>query len=355
MLDQQDPSDVLAGPKLPHLVYADGRDDMHYGTIFAADVFFLTESERTTLRARVAERPRYAGRQRDLRLLSTSRSLDLTNNEFDLVVGNPPWEEAGEKSANAATWATVFGLAVGDGSLSQLFIHRSLAFTRPGGIVALLVGAKVLWNDRATSCAFRRHMLMRTTVRQVVNMAHVRREFFVGAVAPFVLMVLENCQPRPSDRVVFWNARRTRARDRHQSVMVTQLDRRVVTQRDLLETDYLWKTYWWGSHRDAALISRLAAERTLGDVVRGVVPEPAYGWQRGTVRPTGVLARLPELSVRAVRQFGPLLQQWFLPPPTGVKRDPDHRLYVGPRLIITHGIKDGTGPIARTRACRIHL
>ncbi|SHL71771.1 hypothetical protein SAMN05444389_10111 [Paracoccus solventivorans] len=102
-----------------------------------------------------------------------------------------------------------------------------------------------------------------------------------------------------------------------------------------------------GGHHDAALLSRLALERTLGETVRSADPQPRYGWQRGNTVPSGKLATLPELSNRKVQPFGRLQEGWFVPPPTGIKRDPDQRIYSGQRLVITHGVREPVGPVAR--------
>jgi len=88
-------------------------------------------------------------------------------------------------------------------------------------------------------------------------------------------------------------------------------------------------------------------ERTLGEEVKGVEPQPRYGWQRGGSAPSGKVAVLRELSNKAVQPFGPLRDGWFLAPPSGVKRDPDQRIYGGQRLVITRGVREPTGPVAR--------
>lgn len=54
-----------------------------------------------------------------------------------------------------------------------------------------------------------------------------------------------------------------------------------------------------------------------------------------------------ELDNKKVEPFGPLRADWFLPPPRGIKRDPDQRIYQGQRLVITRGVTELVGVIAR--------
>ncbi len=347
LLDQQEPPDIAAGGPLPYLMHTGIRDEEHFGILVVANAFALTDDERQELTQRVTTKKVYKGRANDVNLLATAGNLDLPLGGFDVVVGNPPWQEAPSKSSVPRLWAASFKLPAGEGSYSQLFIHRALAMLRGSGRLGLLVGMKAFWNDRDTSRAFRRHLLARAALKQIVNMSHVRRVFFAEAVAPFAFLLAENRPPSPDERLVLWNARRARAVERLRSMASVPLDRRVVAQHDLTEADHLWKVYWWGGHHDATLVSRLGLERTLGEAVKGVEPQPRYGWQRGGSAPSGKVAVLRELSNKAVEPFGPLRDAWFLPPPTGTKRDPDQRIYGGQRLVIKRGVREPTGPVAR--------
>ena len=199
LLDQQEPPEILAGPPLPHLIHGGTRDEDHYGAILPTNAFLITASERAMLAGRVASKRRYKGRASDLKALFQSSILDLAEENFDVIVGNPPWEEAAKDGTQARTWVEAFRLPVGEWSYSQLFMLRSLALLKPGGVAGLLINVKVLWNQRPTSREFRRHLFGRATVKQVVNMTHVRRVFF-KAVAPFAFIEFLNSPPPPGTR-----------------------------------------------------------------------------------------------------------------------------------------------------------
>ncbi|PWE52991.1 hypothetical protein DEM27_28320 [Metarhizobium album] len=362
LLDSQDPSDILAAGPMPHLIGGAVRDDLHFGTVLVANAFDLMAHEREEIDAFNNLRKRYAGKADVVELLAAG-TLDLRPNSFDVIVGNPPWQEAADyviedgkealrKKGGAARvallWAQRYGYLIGDKSYSQLFLYRCLSLLKPKGRCGLLVSAKVLWNARDTSRAFRRQFLGQVNVHEVVNYTHVRRLLFAEATAPFMFLHYSAREETSrSGMVSYWSARRTSLVEKTRTIGLMQMERHFVRQTDLEAFDYLWKTYWWGNHRDAALIGRLGMERPLSDFLNKDGCLPGYGWQKGSKPARGDLATLRELSSRAIEPFGPSKENWFGDPPKGVGRQPDERLYRGMRLLTKTGISEPQGTVSR--------
>jgi hypothetical protein len=329
-LNYQSPRDIRASGPLPRLIHRDG--DSHGTTVLVvADAFSPTMTE-----AADAETPSQSG-------------LPWPSETFDVVVGNPPWDEPKERSARTGEeWASSRGLPVGDRNPSQLFIWRALSILKPNGTAALLVAATALHNSRRTSQVFRARWLDAIELDAVVNFTPARSLFFEGGIAPFMLVKFRR---RSQDEVgrtfqpfSYRTVRPSAALASTRSLWHARVDRRWVDQEALRRRDYLWKTYAWGSHHDDALMARLDAEKRLADFL----PEdstPAYGYQRGADPPSARLASLP--SLRRIAPWGPLRSSWFESPPVGVKRQPDERLYEGQRLLIARGVRTGFGPNAR--------
>jgi len=102
--------------------------------------------------------------------------------------------------------------------------------------------------------------------------------------------------------------------------------------------------YAWGGHHDAALLGRLDLEPQLGDCLPKD-PRPRWGYQKGRAEPS---AKLRELrSLKTFEPWGPIKPEWFEPAPAGVGRQPDERLYEGPRLLFKSLVKAGFGPYVR--------
>lgn len=363
LLHYQDPPDILAHKRLPYLIYEKNQpnDEYHYGVLHNANTFDLTKEEEQSLKAKLAEKKTFAGRASLQRFLETSQTLNVPLQSCDVIVGNPPWDEPKKKTGKTASeldyqtdqsqaieWARAFRLPVGDNSPSQQFVYRALSLIKPQGAVGLLVHSSVLYNQRATSQKFRRQWLSSSTLNEVVNFVHVRRLFFDKAIAPFVFLNFAPHADRSNDdRFVYLSARRTKVAQELRIVALTNADRRIVRQAEVRDRDYLWKTYWWGSHRDAALLTRLSSGERLQDVLKDDDPKPQYGFQIGNKKPNQTLRTLRPLKSRKLRFYGPLRDEWFEDPPRGVGRQPDERLYEGQRLLVVRGIKAGYGACAR--------
>ncbi|HYT44327.1 MAG TPA: N-6 DNA methylase, partial [Methylomirabilota bacterium] len=386
------------------------KDEQYYNLLFNANAFGLTPEEKNELEGDIRQKKIFKGRANLQLLLNAEQNLDVKLHSFDVVVGNPPWSEVSkyinplpcddlpllyevpkpfryDKQSHTLTitdqvrltdlakvkqilpselheplnklkqqsdecfqairWAEAYKKPVGDNSYSQLFIYRSLSFIKENGIIGLLVHSSVLFNERRTSREFRQVWLSSSKIHQIVNFAHVRRLFFNKSVAPFFFTSFESSQADLEDHyIVYTSALLTKAAEQLRSVILTKADRRIVRQSELQERDYLWKTYWWGNHRDAALLATLDMEYRLQDFL-SADPKPGYGFQKGNIPPSETLRKLRSLKSKNLKWYGPLEDKWFEEPPTGTSRQPDERLYHGQRLLVVEGIKSLTGICAR--------
>lgn len=322
LLNYQSPSDIRQAGPLPSLIggFPAGRG----GVVLAvADAFAPTLDEG----------------------LRDAGALPWPRGHFDVLVGNPPWDEPrGGQRTLPDRWQAERGLPVGERSRSQLFLWRSLDLVRSGGIVALLVNATAMHNARSTSKQFRAQWLGVVALDSIVNFTPAREVFFSGGISPFFLLVFQARQPEPGRLVEYRTLRPSLALTHSKSVTFASADRRWVSQESLRRRDYLWKTYAWGSYHDDKLMSRLDAEST----VREYLPEgsrPGYGYQFGSDRPSPVLAELR--SLRSLESFGPLDPSWFESSPRGVKRQPSEALYTGTRILVSRGVQPSFGPKVR--------
>jgi hypothetical protein len=358
LLHYQKPPDILAYKRLPNLIHGEesiSPDKNRYDVLYNADTFGITAEEEEILRNKLNRKKVFAGRAIIKRLLEKSPKLKIKLHSSDVIVGNPPWDEPKKKAASsqdsslqAQLWAKVFNLPVGDNSPSQLFMYRALSLVKPGGVIGLLVHSSVIFNQRETSRRFRQRWLALSKLSEIINFVHVRRLFFDKAVAPFVFVSFYPQQAKEEDHsFVYLSARLTKMAEETRVVVLSQADRRIVRQSDIQNRDYLWKTYWWGNHRDAALLSLLEAGARFQDVLREGDAKPQYGFQHGRKPPSDVLRNLPALNSKRLQFYGPLKEEWFEKPPTGIGRQPDERLYQDQRILVVRGIKAGYGAYAR--------
>ncbi|MXV19982.1 HsdM family class I SAM-dependent methyltransferase [Deinococcus xianganensis] len=323
LLHYQEPREIRKSPSLPGLIYrehqnADDYDE--YGIIINSDAFSSDMIKTIS-----------SDSHRGL-------SLDFLNGQFDLVIGNPPWEEAKSDSL-AMRWARKFDFPIGDNNLSQLFIHRAMKLCREGGIVSLLVHSNVLFNQRRGSIDFRRFLLENATITKCINFIHIRKKIFPNATAPFVLIEFSLNSNEISNTIFpYISIRNVNSLSQKNLFTLSSSDVKLVSQAALRENDYLWKTYWWGGKRDAALMGRLSLEQTL-DSLLGDDGRIGFGFQRGKEKLRPALKNLSVIDPKKFRSFGRIDEDWFEELPDGAKRQPEEKIYYGQRLIVSRGVK----------------
>jgi hypothetical protein len=278
-----------------------------------------------------------------------------------VVVGNPPWgypkkeDKDGQKAlAETMKWCDPKkGRPVGDKELSQAFIHLTLALLKEGGRAGLLVSSGVLYKHHRKSCEFRRVWLSSSRLEHVVNFAHVRQIFFSGpqreakGISPFLSVVFERTTAGPpiDSTFQYWSAKRTASIENTKCVVLNRGDMHWLLQRDCLADERLWKIYWWGGHRDHALIRRLCANPPLIQLpehVPGVTLRRGRGFEvTKSGSPSDWLKNYRELPSNKFIRYGKLTLRDLRDVPDRVYRKGCQDIYSGHRLLVARGIRSG--------------
>ncbi len=343
LLHYLEPPDIL-GHQLPNLIYSANcrktDPNQHFDILLTANAF--------DVEAAVQEEP--------IRKRFSSECADV-------VVGNPPWgkpsdqdDETRQAAITAMEWCQRREKEVGNKELSQAFIHRTHDLLRDGGRAGLLVSTGVFFKRHKKSKKFRQQWLASSVLQAVVNFAAVRDIFFKNAIAPFASVVFDKRPPeRSTHRFRYYSAKRIAFVEGLQTVRLSKPDLHVVQQSEFLADDELWKVYWWGGHRDEALLHALRLEHTLGDVVdpdrthteriaRGYEPQ---GRVRSHWRPSEWLLKYRELPIAALNRYGPLDMNALVEPPSVVRRQGGREVYDGLRLLLKRGLTQRRGANGR--------
>lgn len=343
LLHYLEPPDIL-GQRLPNLIYSAERgatdSKQHFDILLAANAF--------DVEAEVKEEP--------VRRRFLSECADI-------VVGNPPWgsptnqgADTREAAQTAMKWCQARGNAVGDKELSQAFIHRTHDLLRDGGRAGLLVSTGVFFKRQRNSREFRKQWLASSTLEDVVNFAPVRHAFFEQAIAPFASVVFEKRKPKSrTHRFCYYSAKNTGFVERLQVVRLSKPDLHVVRQSDVVADDELWKVYFWGGHRERALLDALRMERTLGDLVdpQGIHPErvgEGFKVAKRGRKPVKRLQQFKEFPTQHFERYGELPTASFVRPPDEVERERTRDLFNGRRLLVKRGITQRSGANGRVEA-----
>jgi len=344
-LHYQKKSDILEQIKqkkiLPNLKYEKRKErdsKQHYDILLAANAFEV-EAEISSNHEDVLSR--------------------FSKSCADIIVGNPPWGAPPKKDIEgrknleiALKWCEENNLPVGDKEWSQAFIHKTIDLLRKNGIAGLLVSSSVLFKSNKPSKLFRKHLLSKTKINSVVNFEHVREVFFRGStrktesISPFISIAFENVH-NSDNKFKYWSAKKSVFITKNQIVNLSYNDLKYVSQDDIFYNYLLWKIYWWGGHRDEALINSL---RTLTPLKGFVVKSTAFK-KNDFGRGFGVTSKgeyihqkckelkdWGELPLEAFDSYGPLTRD--LEEVMGkCDREGNTFLYDGLRLLVSRSIK----------------
>ena len=187
-------------------------------------------------------------------------------NDFDLVIGNPPWESRGREQ------------------IALHFATRSPDFLRDGGIGCLLLPSAILINRNGTLDG---DWFRKVSVEKIVQLADFRFVLFEATHPCFILRYLK-AAPTLEHTVAYETPKLNRF-DRRQGVIVVEPDdQKLVSQHDVLEAalqkrlQSLWSRKFWGTPRDESFLRRLDFYPHLSEAVSkrkwggGVGCQPYY-------------------------------------------------------------------------------
>ena len=271
----------------------------------------------------------------------------------DIVVGNPPWGSPGTKKEDtkaregnkiAIKWCEKRGLPIGDGERSQSFIWRTLDILKPNGIAGLLVSTGVFFKHHIKSVDFRKKWLDSCSVDSVYNFAHTRKIFFKGATSPFSAVVFQKTPTtNKQGQIHYWSSKRTRTIGVLHSVFFARNDLKLLREDDDLSNYKTWKIYWWGNHRDAALIRYISLNSPLIDYSSPNLVGQGYK-KANQQNDSKWLSTYKEFPADQFTRYGPLDTNMLETVPSKVERRGVREVYNGIRLLVQRGISEKTSP-----------
>lgn len=349
LLHYQKPPDILRqieqGRRLPKLLFQPGvsTDEFNFNNIIPVDAARVESDSSIT--------------KNNKRLPFTEADVSIPPiGIIDIIVGNPPWGSTRE-GGEILKWCALRRCHIGNKELSQAFILKSLDLVREGGYVGMLVSSGVLLKQQKKSHEFRQKWYQSSELLEVVNFAHVRDIFFYAGIAPFASVVFrkkvtgQNGQEGRKQEVVrpvrYWSAKKTAQVQRMKAVILHRTDLHLVDQEELERDHRLWKIFWWGNHRDRALINWIDANPTLEqlrdeDGRSRLIRSRGFQENKKPERQKKVkwLSKYKQLPTRQFQRYGPLDTSKLIVPPQKVERAGSEDLYHGMRLLVKRGISE---------------
>ena len=180
--------------------------------------------------------------------------------EFDVVIGNPPWLNLSQKDESAQCaleWIkqNKKSMPIKGAQIADAFAFKILNHISKTGLVGFIMPMTSLFNLESTE--FRKHLFKATQFEKITNFSNVRKELFEGRVS----MPSGSWVYRPADEGIPKKAichygpmavnQLTSLSSSLWSITINEAEISSVSHEDAESGDLqVWKFAQWGSHRD---------------------------------------------------------------------------------------------------------
>lgn len=218
--------------------------------------------------------------------VGTIRCADFFTEAADLppkahiIVGNPPWGSAKDRSAPAVRWCAERTLPHPDRQMATAFVWKAPFHLEGGGKACFVLPHGTLFNHNDTAIRFQQSLFRTHAVDRIVNLTDYQFFLFEESRAPALVIRYRKEKPADSAHLIdYWAPKTDWSVTQAEIVSILPQDRSRVTVRDVLDdlkgddAPLLWKERFWATPRDWRLLGRLSLMPRL----RNIVSQPGRG------------------------------------------------------------------------------
>lgn len=196
-----------------------------------------------------------------------TKDLELLENKFDLIIGNPPWK-LGKLDDDVEKYCK-------ENKLPQQIICAYLHFMpklAPTGIVSLISTAKVLFNTGGGYENFRKKLFTENKVDTIINLAVVRDILFKNATSPGAVIIYRKrgneIEDNQIENVLYCIPKSVETINCSQSIVIDASEIKFIPVREIIkENSKIFKIAMWGNVRDLKLIEKFNYLKTLKEII----------------------------------------------------------------------------------------
>jgi len=202
-------------------------------------------------------------------------------NDFDLVVGNPPWARGSNQETLVERWCKQEGLPMAQKQLAYGFIWKAPRHLKDTGLVCFLLPSSILLNHQTKALNAQYHWLSNHTIETVLNLSDMSFYLFDGAIRPALVVSYTKELPDKSKNFINYLVPKTEREILSAEIISIAPEDRIQIKLERVLHDLSngeaaldWKQYFWGTPRDQKFLDRLGALPRLSDAVDQLTVKP---------------------------------------------------------------------------------
>ncbi|MHB8905104.1 MAG: HsdM family class I SAM-dependent methyltransferase [Melioribacteraceae bacterium] len=196
-----------------------------------------------------------------------TKSLELLNHKFDLIVGNPPWKKD-KPEEDVKEYLDVNNLP---SQIMCAYLHY-MPKLAPNGVVCLISAAKIFFNTGGGYENFRKNLFTENKVDAIINLAVVRDILFKNASSPGVVIIYRKRNSAivnyDNENVLYCVPKSVETINLSRSIVIDASEVKFLPVREILkENSKVFKIAMWGNVRDLKLIEKFSYLKTLKEII----------------------------------------------------------------------------------------
>jgi len=190
-------------------------------------------------------------------------------NEFDIVIGNPPFESrlsaAGIDINKTAQRQDRKRGRLPDNQLAYLFLEQAFTILRSGGVVCLIQPHGLLYNSYVRK--FQTTIFKQYKIDTILDFVSIRK-LYEGADSKTIAILAQSSKPPDNHKIIHQTFRRTVSVKEHICFELDHYDWHYVSQKQAERYHYIWRSNLLGGGRLFDISGRFYNMRSLVEYVK---------------------------------------------------------------------------------------
>jgi len=193
---------------------------------------------------------------------------DFQGDKFDLVIGNPPFED---KKKDFNSLYTQFDISrdyhIPRNQIAMLFLQQAMKLLKPGGLLSLVMPSGPLLYNKTVD--FRKKFFSQFEIPQIIDFSAFSKKslLFESSISTAVIFAY-NRKPKGEHNILHIAVKRTKSAKEKLFFEIDHYDLHYIPQSIAENDSVVWKTNLFGGDQLYYFIKRLNEIRSFGDFIK---------------------------------------------------------------------------------------